>query len=1203
MSVRKTDVVTRKSSSRISKRTNKKVVTASKVSAVQATDHRNFWSKIGIAGYEQLVLQGRRPDDLLLFELRVINLKVAPEQSPRLIPKDPNRESIIILELPAQHFGEQAFLDATGPEVVEGQGDTDFPDSGPNGKNVPVDYGEPTGNLPFAKMRMAQPSRLAFVMPEDVDSLPLDYSSVLLACKTWPMHLSSLALPVPGKFALAEKGWLKEAFSKQNSWATATQMAKQNMIHLASTRVTSAISASATRVAKQLVQNFSGKITQRSRQQINRIANTEFSLLKRRYSKLNYGDISELGETLFALILIEQVAVRSAELAAGIVEVIEGLKYVFNPHQPPASVTALELPYRLITSPLPGSHWRHLEQSLVHNNHIELWHTGLASSSLATTTNKTPIRAIWSPDYELDGIVAAANMDPPRPFRMSLDGPDREALVKLMAGYTEKQASENRYPPSYKPLPAQADRLILSSIGGLIDAEGSWDYRTLPAGVGLEQWRHLAAQGRDQYVRVVYSGYLYPFGHSASLIKVTERKFESYQNNLSKRVAVLRQRFFIVVREQVKTFNGTGHEFKGRNFPFSSIRINTRVTPNLRAPEQSAIEPADEYPDLFNDAQKPVPKRAAFWPMVSSSTDFEFELTGEDIAGKRSSFSMPLLFVGVEANQAKPVHVREAYNAASNSRRNTDFAGSAICYAPLPGNADIQGDPRLPTATMLFRGAEDSSATALDPHIYPEMENADISIRAVQRMLNDPTAKLNVYFPETYKQNGFPASPNGNNAGELFLEATTPFDMGFSEDKSKSDSLGAIASPSMGIAGLSRKIGPTGDPANVANNTFDPIAFFNDAKILGGISIAELISLTGGLDDAPKMLSREVGEKLEASFDWHTTITQKDSLDIFIHTPKPGLDTSFSMHGVVSAPIGQVNQITAASLATLENFKINLFGFITIWFDRLQFSTKTGSKPDVMVDLHPLSNNEGPVEFGGPLEFVNQLSDIIPMDGFSDPPNIAVSPSGLTASYSLAIPSVQVGIFALTNMSIGAGFSLPFNNEPMQVRFNFSERQNPFSLTVSLFGGGGFFALGIGTTGVEEIEASLEFGAAISIDLGVASGGVEVKGGVYFHWMQESVEISGYVRLHGELSIIGLISASLTFNLSLSYLKENGESVVWGEASLIIEVEVLVFSGSVTAHCRRQFAGSDSDPTFLDLMPAASDWAEYCNAFALEEAA
>ena len=106
----------------------------------------------------------------------------------------------------------------------------------------------------------------------------------------------------------------------------------------------------------------------------------------------------------------------------------------------------------------------------------------------------------------------------------------------------------------------------------------------------------------------------------------------------------------------------------------------------------------------------------------------------------------------------------------------------------------------------------------------------------------------------------------------------------------------------------------------------------------------------------------------------------------------------------------------------------------------------------------------------------------------------------------------------------------------------------------------------------------------------MASGGVEIKAGVYFHWLeampdQGSTELTGYVRLHGELSVLGLISVSLTFNLQLSYLKEDGKSVVWGEATLTIEIEMLFFSASVEVRCRRDFGGSESDPKFLELIP------------------
>jgi len=120
--------------------------------------------------------------------------------------------------------------------------------------------------------------------------------------------------------------------------------------------------------------------------------------------------------------------------------------------------------------------------------------------------------------------------------------------------------------------------------------------------------------------------------------------------------------------------------------------------------------------------------------------------------------------------------------------------------------------------------------------------------------------------------------------------------------------------------------------------------------------------------------------------------------------------------------------------------------------------------------------------------------------------------------------------------------------------------------------------------------------------LGVASGSVEIKAGIYFHWKTKTVELAGYVRLHGELSVLGLISASLTFNLQLAYLKENGRSVVWGEASIEVEIEILFLSFSVSVSCRREFGGSDSDPKFIELIPDQDTWNEYCEAFDAEAA-
>ena len=69
-------------------------------------------------------------------------------------------------------------------------------------------------------------------------------------------------------------------------------------------------------------------------------------------------------------------------------------------------------------------------------------------------------------------------------------------------------------------------------------------------GLDLIEWDHLATQGRDHYVKIVYEGYLYPPGHRATLVKVTERKVLAPHgdagNPADSPVAYLRQRMYIV---------------------------------------------------------------------------------------------------------------------------------------------------------------------------------------------------------------------------------------------------------------------------------------------------------------------------------------------------------------------------------------------------------------------------------------------------------------------------------------------------------------------------------------------------------------------------------------------------------------------------------------------------------------------------------
>jgi hypothetical protein len=152
-----------------------------------------------------------------------------------------------------------------------------------------------------------------------------------------------------------------------------------------------------------------------------------------------------------------------------------------------------------------------------------------------------------------------------------------------------------------------------------------------------------------------------------------------------------------------------------------------------------------------------------------------------------------------------------------------------------------------------------------------------------------------------------------------------------------------------------------------------------------------------------------------------------------------------------------------------------------------------------------------------------------------------------------------------------------------------------------MFGGGGFFGIILNADGPQTIEAALEFGAAISVDFGVASGSVSAMAGVYFKLVQKDAELSGYFRLRGEVDALGVVTVSIELYLELHYEFSSHKCV--GSATITVEVDCTLFSTSVDITATKKFAGSGPDPTMaelLDVTPAgtSADWETYCAAFA-----
>jgi hypothetical protein len=848
---------------------------------------------------------------------------------------------------------------------------------------------------------------------------------------------------------------------------------------------------------------------------------------------------------------------------------------------PGRTITAIEAPYRLILSPDEKGRWEHSTVPVSHQNRTELWHTRLNTTA---QNGNAEMRAIWSPDFNATTLQPHSN----QPFRMSLTGRDRNELVHLTSNYYL-----NSLKGSYIPEPVDADQFFLSTLGAWLKVSGDWPVINeieTPAEnlLTVEEWIHQAAMARDQYVRVVYAGFLFPFGHRASLVKITERKFY-YQENPPGYTAYLFQRMFIIVRQPELSYTH-------RDIPFREVAIKTRVTPNL------------DDPTLPASNVIPAVGQEAFWPHITltsgESVEFPFHLVGSDWEGRTVEFTTPLIFVSLDIDKNQIAQVIDHYNILTDEndpRRLQQIKGQAIAYAPSLKT----GDTTLNTEQISF-GALTKPGATQGPRFLPAMNYGSVDVPAITRMVGTPKL-YQIAYDDSYKSTG--GQTQIGNKGEVYVQLRNNVPLNFQVDKG-----GGLAAPDIKITALSRSLGPVDSteyefevPGNstmktsVQDGGFAVEKIFEDVKLLGGIPLGYILNnvadfghaFTAG-ENIPTLKS--VVEKvngvdsLRTTYVWSTSGNGLRNYELF----QPN-GSVFSIESIVETPLngaaptfqleGKLTDFTVTLLPGLE--------LVALHFSSLRFTAVKGEKPDVSVDLKKF-------EFKGILAFVNKLLEVIPLDGFSDPPDLAITAEGINVGYSLGVPTVGVGIFSMQNISLSAGVFLPLlTGKKLNFHFAFCERQQPFILTVSLFGGGGFFGIDIGIDGVTMVEAALEFGASAAINLGVAKGAASMMGGFYFQKAGAGFELTGYFRASGSLSVLGIISVSLEFYLALTYTSKGvggaHAGAMWGQASLTVKIEILFFSTSVSVKMEREFAGSD--PTFHQLV-APSDWATYCAAFA-----
>lgn len=887
---------------------------------------------------------------------------------------------------------------------------------------------------------------------------------------------------------------------------------------------------------------------------------------------------------------------------------------------PSPTQTAIEAPWHLVLSPSQRGAWAHSRLPVEKSGRTELWHTRLAVRGAdgrpdEDDADQRIVRAVWNRG------VAVEQGDP---FDvMPLTNVDRDDIVRATTTYAD--LSQN--PDDFWPEPVAVDHLNLSALGASLDVRGDWNPNGFPGTdpFNLEQWKHRMTGGRDQFARIVRKGYLFPFGHRVSLVEETERRFvgspglHGYEPYIA---AYLFKRMYIVVRERVKRYGGAlGQAHEGRRLPFRRLRLVTRVTPNL----DDRTENHPPYrPFAFVDGAG-----GDFQPFVPTIADvpYEFAFAGEDWDGHRSEFRAPVAFVfhGDWAYDAGAMrYVFDNYTSAlSLSLRTTPFGGQTVALAPRRGaGTGLRAGGAARDAAQVVKELVFASAAAQiastppdqlklrleasdQPAFFPEMEKATIALTGAKEAAGGTPGlgDLVVEYYDRYFKKGFTKPTSAAklvskhaNHGEVFAKVIAT--IGSSVLKFASNRSGGVVTPDLDIVGLSRALGPisgTGDIdevlKKVASNEFDPTSLFPDtAKLLGALPLGEItaevlgfVDTAGGIaSQALQTVSAIEDEVIERRIVWQPDLKGNGILAV-------STKSLLRIEALVRVPLADPTRVEAKTSGELRDVTLQILEdprFVNIEIRRLAFTQKGTAKPKIDIDI-------GDVTFGAALEFVKQLADF--MSSRDKPWWIDVTGSGVETGFALEVPTIAVGIFALSNIAFTGSLVIPFNGDAVQFCFEFARREDPFRVSVGIFGGGGFFGICITGEGIRSLEASFEFGASVAIDLGVASGGASLMGGIYYKNDGAGAVLEGFFRISGHLSILHLVSVSVELYMGLTH-DTDGNKVV-GEAKVKVKITIGFFSISPTVEARRTFSEDASDPPFGDQM-SQEDWAQYCAAFA-----
>lgn len=199
-------------------------------------------------------------------------------------------------------------------------------------------------------------------------------------------------------------------------------------------------------------------------------------------------------------------------------------------------------------------------------------------------------------------------------------------------------------------------------------------------------------------------------------------------------------------------------------------------------------------------------------------------------------------------------------------------------------------------------------------------------------------------------------------------------------------------------------------------------------------------------------------------------------------------------------------------------------------------------------------------------------------NGFS----LNILPTGVQCILDLPFPDCSFGAFGITNLRLGSSFALDVaNGFSLNVAANLGRKTAPFTLTIFILGGAGWFEASLVyniTSGqiTSDVSIGIVAAASLSISLGPISGGVYIYFGITaeFHSGTSGggLTIGILLSIEGRVSLLGIIDADILLLLEADYSSEGG---LVGRGRLSISIKICwCFTLSISASVEYTFGNA-----------------------------